>query len=379
VLRRDQRRGDIGGWVRGSLPQVAIEQWQNKAPRQIWATHNPAWAERNTAIAKRLRNGVAGSVEEAELLLAEQRGYFDHSGNSSDLVRAATRGSSAVRRNRPALALAWVRLAKKIEPWDGYAWTTEGEALRAGEDLPGALAVYREAVGRFPDNAVARTGLAETLKAQNKFPEAEAEYRKTQAQFPDNEYARTGLVEVLKVQDKLDEAAAEYRASKPQFPGSSLPRDDLIADPKVEDRGDHVAETDHSESPLSPPHHERTGVAPREASVESGLGRREIELIANDAFLARRWARTARGYFRDRAAALLKQLLPAIDRDSIAAGEAALLELDRGEPEQARALVAARRGTVSRQCPGALRPGTGGTRSAPRRPHHALATAAAAG
>ena len=381
VLRRDQRRGDIGGWVRGPLPQVTIEQRQNKAPRQIWATHNPAWAERNTAIAKRLRNGVAGSVEEAELLLAEQRGYFDRSGNSSDLVRAATRFSSAVRRNRPALALAWARLAKEIEPWNGYAWTTEGEALCAGGDLPGALAVYREAVGRFPDNAVARTGLAETLKAQgklpeaeaeyretqarfpddavarnglaetlkaqNKFPEAEAEYRKTQARFPDNEYARTGLVEVLKVQDKLDEAAAEYRASKPQFPGSALPRDDLIADPKVENRGDHVAETDHSESPLSPPHHERAGVAPREASVESGLGRREIELIANDAFLVRRWARTARGYspdlapgyFRDRAAALLKQLLPAIDRDSIATGEAALLELDRGELEQARALL----------------------------------------
>ena len=393
VLRRDQRRGDIGGWVRGPLPQVAIEQRQNKAPRQIWATHNPAWAEHNTAIAKRLRNGIAGSVEEAELLLAEQRGYFDRSGNSSDLVRAATRFSSAVRRNRPALALAWARLAKEIEPWNGYAWTTEGEALRAGGDLPGALAVYREAVGRFPDNAVAPNGLAETLKAQgklpeaeteyretqarfpddavapnglaetlkaqNKFPEAEAEYRKTQARFPDNEYARTGLVEVLKVQDKRDEAAAEYRASKPQFPGSSLPRDDLIADPKVEDRGDHVAETDHSESPLSPPHHERAGVAPREASVESGLGRREIELIANDAFLVRRWARTARGYspdlapgyFRDRAAALLKQLLPAIDRDSIAAGEAALLELDRGELEQARALL---RRTVER-FPGSAR------------------------
>jgi len=353
VLRRDHQRGDIGGWVQGPLPQVAAEQRQKEPQRQVWASYDPEWATRSTAIVERLRKGVEGAVEgaveEAEQLLAEQRGYFDRSGDSNNLVRSATRFSAAVRRNRPALALEWARLAKEVEPWDGFAWTNEGAALLAGRDLPGASAVYREAVGRFPNDAVARNGLAGVLKALDRPADKEQEYPESKAQLPNEVIAPTGFDQVSMVQDKPEQAATEYRETQARVPEEVVTHTGAAEAPRMQDGPQEatVVATAVAEPSISPTDHERTDAAPREASVEAGLGRREIELIANDAFLVRRWARTTRtyspdlapGHFRDRAEDLLKQLLPATDRDSIAAGEVALLELDRGELEQALALL----------------------------------------
>jgi len=178
--------------------------------------YDPGWAKRSGAIAERLKSGAESAVEEAEQLLDEQHGYFDRSGNGNNLVRSATRFSAAIRKSRPALALAWARLAKVIEPWDGYAWTNEGAALIAQGNFPDAVAVYRETKARFPEDAVARNGLAETLKAWHKLPEAEAEYRETLARFPGDSYAHTGLAGVLKARGEI--AGTEYRETEAPLP-----------------------------------------------------------------------------------------------------------------------------------------------------------------
>ncbi|MCB2261761.1 MAG: tetratricopeptide repeat protein, partial [Candidatus Thiosymbion ectosymbiont of Robbea hypermnestra] len=300
-------------------------------------------------------------------------------------------------------AEAEYREAKARFPDDAVARTGLAETLKARHKLPEAEAEYRETKARFPDDAVARNGLAETLKAQNKLLEAEAEYRETKARFPDNAHARTGLAETLKAQNKLPEAEAEYRETLARFPGDSYAHTGLtgmlkarqgeppgteypetpapppkvvyaysgparrfaqnkLAETKAEYRGPNdMADTGGSEaspmepsgemntdgSPPAPTDRAESGAASRAAPAESALDRREIEIIANDAFLVRGWARSIRayspdrapGHFRDRAEALLQQLLPASEGDSVAAGEAALLELDRGEREQARALL----------------------------------------
>ena len=527
VLRRDRSRGDISTWVQTLLPQIATGQPANRTQRPVWAIFDSDWPDRAVTIAEQLRKGVEGAVKNAERLLAEQRRYFDHSGDSSYLVRSATKFSAAIRRNKPAQALEWARLAKKAEPWNSYAWSSEGQALIALGDFPSAIAVCQETVRSFPDNVVAHNGLAKALKAQGRLEEAEAEYRETKERFPDNVYTRNGLAEVLKAQGRLEEAEAEYRETKerfpddvytrnglPQvlkalgrlsdaeqeyrklkaeFPSSIVPRNNLIAILKKEGRWDDVLNeyqeamkiaphhidfqmglgaalvtmnrfteaenhyrqakqhfpdkvfpyaklaeilieqgrlteaeheyreakkyfpndfevwnglvhvlhlqgrldesdaeyrvlekrfphkfatpdtahnvsdditatsnsdavpiTPHTEKltavsvpPMTPTDRERPVDAPPETNVAPPLDRREIEILANDAFLVRGWARAARiyrpdaapGYFRNRAKALLDRLLPAVDDDSVAAGESALLELDRGELEQALALL----------------------------------------
>jgi hypothetical protein len=73
-------------------------------------------------------------------------------------------------------------------------------------------------------------------------------------------------------------------------------------------------------------------------SATPGIDRTAIEIIANDAFLVRGWARSVDAYdpnapeggFRGRARSLLASLLPEAELDSLAAGEAGLLELDSG-------------------------------------------------
>jgi tetratricopeptide (TPR) repeat protein len=453
VLWRDHRRGDISVWVRGLLPQVAAEQPPRKAKHQVWATYDADWPARASNIAEWLRQGVEDAVDKAEQLLAEQRNYFDRSGDSSNLVRSATQFSAAIRRNRPTQALIWARLAKDVEPWDTYAWNNEGQALLALGDLPSALGVLREAVDRFPDevvirnafarvlkvrrwreeaeaeyreikerfpdnvyartglaevlraqrrlgeaeaeyretkvrfrdDVVARNGLAEVLKAQDRLDEAEAEYRETKRLFPDNVFARNGLAEVLKAQDRLDEAEAEYREtkelfpnnvyvrdglarvfkargrlagaeqeyrrSKEEFPNSLVPRNNLISvfDDVTNTFDNEPLQTESTDDDVVGETTFSAGVVESETSPHEApvLDRREIKLIATDAFLIRSWARTTKsycpdlalGHFRERAEDLLNRLLPAADRDSIAASESALLELDRGELDQALALL----------------------------------------
>ncbi len=391
ALGRDRGRGDIADWIRGPLPQIGSEprgQWRG---RQTWANYDPSWTDRAKAIAGALVRGETGAIEKAERLLSEQRCYFEQSGDGGRLVRSATNFSRAVRSRSPVQALAWARLAKEVEPWNGYAWTNEGQSLLALGDRPAALDVYREAKTRFPDNVFARTGLAEVLKAQDRLAEAEAEYREAKARFPDDVFARTGLAEVLKAQERLAEAEAEYREAKARFPddvfAEVLKAQDRLAEAEAEYREakarfpdkfierigltpDSFVSEDINEAELFPEDSDeqpaiggsedfasgsvdesgentKPAVAPGRSDSGLGLNRREIDIIANDAFLVRGWARSthqfrpdrAQGFFRERAETLLARLLPAADSDSFAAGESGLLELDRGELDHALELL----------------------------------------
>ena len=415
VLRRDHRRGDIRIWVRTLLPRVGDEIRDYHLHSQQWASYDPGWADRAKAIAEDLVFGTDDAVKEAEQLLSEQYRYFEHSGNCSNLVRSATYFSRSIRSRQPAQALTWARLAKEVEPWNGYAWTNEGESLRALGEQGSALEVYREAATRFPDDVVVRNGLAEVLKAQDRLPEAEAEYRETIERFPDNVFTRSGLAEVLKAQERLPEAEAEYRETIERFPDDMVARNGLAEVLKAQDRLPE-AEAEYRETKSRFPgnlyvrtglaavldaqgrHHEaeevrsegaaiapdQTGPLPLVGAIDQGtsadqasgddtespapadlvpgssvepmekqthgpseLSRREVQIIAGNAFLVRGWARATRQYapdmaeglFRERADQLLTRLLPVSDNDSLAAGESALLELDRGELEQAQALL----------------------------------------
>ncbi len=236
VLRRDYRRGDLGPWIRQLLPRVADDQTGKGSNKPNWVSYDPAWSDHRNSIAEKLRRGSEGAVIEANCLLAAQRRYFDHSGDSYNLAYSATRFSAAVRQGQPAQALLWARVAKEVEPWNSYGWTNEGQALLVLGDRIAALEAYRETKARFPDNAVARNGLAEVLKAQHRFADAEAEYRETKARFPDNVFTRNGLAEVLKAQGQFADAEAEYRETKARFPDNVVAHTGLAAVLKAQDR-----------------------------------------------------------------------------------------------------------------------------------------------
>jgi hypothetical protein len=164
--RRDARHGDIGPWIAALLPEAAKIPQRKPGQRQLWADWDPSWPARAKAIAGSLEGGDTAALDAAKTLLAEQRCYFDESGDGSGLVQSATNFSRAIRPLQPEQALEWARLAKSVEPGNGYGWTNEAQSLLALGRSVEALRLYRETVGRFPDNVVARTGLAEVLKAQ---------------------------------------------------------------------------------------------------------------------------------------------------------------------------------------------------------------------
>jgi Flp pilus assembly protein TadD len=521
ALARDSRQGDLTPWVIPQFPKLANANSQAQQPKN-WASFDSSWPERTKQIAELLGKNDPGAEQAAEQLLGEQARYRDASGYSGGLARAATRLSKAARDNQPELALKWARLAKQVEPWNGFGWNNEVSSLQALGDLPAAWeaaletkarfpndvfarnglaevlkslewfdeaeAEYRETKARFPNNVVARTGLAnvlkalerfdeaeaeyreikarfpndvvvrsglaEVLKSLERFDEAEAEYRETKARFPDNVFARSGLAEVLKSLERFDEAEAEYRETKARFPNDVVVRNGLAEVLKSLKRFDEAeaeyretkarfpndvfarsglaevlkslerfdeAEAEYRETKARFPNNiiARTGLAgvrvaqnrleeaeleyrealkqaPNNAIATAGLvrvlqalgradeietvkkaatsnaaqidtlqdqqpsnthtakneqdghlTRRDIEILATDAYLIRGWARTSKVYdpnlpqgkFRERAEALLAQLMPSVDSDPLAAGELALLNLDRGDIEQGLILL----------------------------------------
>jgi len=163
-------------------------------------------------------------IEQADKLLAEQRRYASFTGNMRFLVRTACNFSGRIRATDPNQALTWARMAKSAEPWDAHAWTNEAAALLALGERTQALGRYSEAILRFPDNAVPRTGRAEVLKSLDRLDEALAAYEETKDRFPDNAVAHTGRAEVLKYLDRLDEALAAYEETIKRFPDNDVAR-----------------------------------------------------------------------------------------------------------------------------------------------------------
>ena len=239
-----------------------------------------------------------------------------------------------------------------------------GAALVQANRLAEAEAHYRQAQERFPDEPFAYTKLADILVAEARFSEAEHAYREARRRASDSFAVWVGLVRALNLQGRTEEAEAEYRAMEERFPDKCVPRgnSDEIPDslPEHTDNGVIV-----DEGEIAPPETELPGTFPASVAVDSPadvkapaktspvpgeepwLNRREIDIVAGDAFLIRGWARAAGTYdpdaapgrFRERAAVLLHQLLPSVDTDSVAAGESALLELDDGALAEGLALL----------------------------------------
>ncbi len=284
VERKEIRK--LRDWIGkiADLPDDTIKKKSESHKNPTWRLTypDPQWAERAKAIARRLNDDNLDAIREAKELLEEQKKYAEKCGDTQFITKTACNFASKVSKYRPGLSYQWAELARNFDPWNAYPWNISAKALlnlgnyeqsfllsiqairrfpndavartglaevlkaqgrldetegrldeaqerldKAQERFGEAEAVYRETIERFPNNAVARTGLAEVLKAQGRFGEAEAEYRETIERFPNDAFARNGFAEVLKAQGRLDEAEAVYRKTIERFPNDAVARNGL--------------------------------------------------------------------------------------------------------------------------------------------------------
>ena len=217
------RRHREDGFVNWLPPITAFELSKPGRGESRWM-QEPVWKDRVEPLAGSLRQPEEETIAQAEKLLAEQRRYANFTGNMSFLVRTACNFSGNIRAADPRQALVWARLAKAADPWNAHAWTNEAAALLAMGEYAQALGVYGEAILRFPDDAVPRTGCAEVLKFLGRLAEALAAYDDTIERFPENVVARTGRAEVLKLQGEFDDALAAYDDTIQRFPENVVAR-----------------------------------------------------------------------------------------------------------------------------------------------------------
>ena len=238
LSRKDHSTED--GWVIGGAPRAwlceafglddaAVDQYSAKIANNATAPWNGKWPQRARELGRAHDVGSRRWQTESDRLINEQLRYAKYTSDAYACVRTLCNLSSRIRARDPALAEQWAREATKLEPHNAYGFTTLAEALRAAgyQRLNDAAHVYAEALERFPDNVVARTGLAEVLKQQEKLPAAEAQYLDTIERFPDNVVARNGLAEVLRQQGKLLEAKRRYEQALAIDPTNSYARDGL--------------------------------------------------------------------------------------------------------------------------------------------------------
>jgi tetratricopeptide (TPR) repeat protein len=254
VLRTEEApSGRAKDWVEELVREV---RWQ---PRRAGPGD---WAQRSGQIAENLRKGREGALREAELLLDEQRRHAGSTGTSSFLARSLCRFASSLRKHHAHQAIGWAVEARLWEPWSAYSWTTLTTALQSAGRLAEALEVAAQAVDRFPEVVVARTGLGEVLKATGRLDEAEAVYRETVGQFTQNVVARAGLGEVLKARGRLDEAEAVYRETVGQFTQNVVARNGLGEVLKARGRLDEAEAV----------YRETVGRFPHDVVARTGLG-----------------------------------------------------------------------------------------------------------
>jgi tetratricopeptide (TPR) repeat protein len=187
-----------------------------------------------------------------------------------------------------------------------------------------ALETGLEAVRRFPENVVARTGLGEVLRQGGRLEESESVYRETVSLFPENVVARTGLETVL----------AEIRRVE------TTPEDDVQFDQVPSVKSDEAQGPQSWGEGRKGPAVSKTPfqISERAQVEEPGLRSKDIEILLQDSYLLRRWARATgwtaaqgAGSLRSEAGDLLRRLSLVRTRDARAAGELGLLELQSGE------------------------------------------------
>ncbi|MEE8586276.1 MAG: tetratricopeptide repeat protein [Acidobacteriota bacterium] len=235
----------------------------------------------------------------------------------------------------------------------GYSWTTLTQALLCEPSgIDEALAIAWEAVERFPEDVVARTGLAEVCRRAGRLEEAESVYRETVERFPEDVVARTGLAAVLRLQGGKRPREALELVEKVLEEDSSNVHAQTERGRILESLGRHreaeaaFAQASALESSIPTPV-EGTGksAAPKgkpKAFLPPAQGK---TLVSYARFLRRQARRTesengeAREH-RNRALEMLDRVLEAQPFQTKARAEKGLLLLEWGRYEQAGAFLA---------------------------------------
>lgn len=119
----------------------------------------------------------------------------------ADLVAAQPQPAPAPKPVRPVQLPDRTEVARLLE---------EGRNLTAARRYPEAVARYREALARQPDNDEIRTTLAQVLAWDGKQGESTALYREVLERHPQDQESRIALARVLSWQKQFDAAHAAY-------------------------------------------------------------------------------------------------------------------------------------------------------------------------
>lgn len=119
----------------------------------------------------------------------------------ADLVAAQPQPAPAPEPVRPVQLPDRTEVARLLE---------EGRNLTAARRYPEAVARYREALARQPDNDEIRTTLAQVLAWDGKHGESTALYREVLERHPQDQESRIALARVLSWQKQFDAAHAAY-------------------------------------------------------------------------------------------------------------------------------------------------------------------------
>jgi tetratricopeptide (TPR) repeat protein len=99
---------------------------------------------------------------------------------------------------------------------DHYIWTTKAKTLKYKGDFVESLAIYDNAIRRFPGEVVPRNGRAEVLKELGRFDEALNAFSETIESFPNDAVARNAKASLLTILDRFNEARALLSVENPK-------------------------------------------------------------------------------------------------------------------------------------------------------------------
>jgi tetratricopeptide (TPR) repeat protein len=119
------------------------------------------------------------------------------------LIAPATR--LAVDKQNP-IALAYLRLALRLDPTRDEGWLLLGDVLTSGGDESGARAAYARVAPKSSQYVFARTRLAWSYQAGDDKDTALATARETLAQAPNDQDAAVTLADLLRADERYDES-----------------------------------------------------------------------------------------------------------------------------------------------------------------------------
>jgi len=317
------------GWIRQLFPQklrdFTAPAARDRGTRGQRLEPDIDWHLEAGRIAKNLELDRPRAVDEAEALLGDQRFYAEKTGEVHFFVRSACNFARAARSSRPEKALEWVRLSRSNDPDNPYPWNTESQILLDLSRVHEARWLALEAVRRFPYNPVAHSTFGKVLLQQERLVEAEAVYREAAERFPRDPVVKIELAEILKREGRLDETQEFYEKARDIDESDALASRELR---RLRERG-QLLESEVAEPP-----------AVYDVRASEGPDLDPVEILLQDAYLIRRWARRFReqlppGEWRRRVRQVLEQLaaVPANRPDVIA--ERGLLSLEAEELDAA--------------------------------------------